>query len=414
MRQTGRKGSGKGGRSTILGRFFHPLPPRKVRISQNPHLRLRIVSVVFLTIILAIGFAVLSDYLNRIPARARQRVVTTRIAANINSFVLHHFSDAVNFLSGSREIVKVLTGDAPPDNEDLRGELDVARGVLKVARFFVLDTDGMVVGCSTGGGRTSLTGADFSSFPCFSRALSGQSCRCVTPEGGSDEPSIFFSEPVPAPGATDPVGVLVVQTSIETIDMYLNGSDGMDVLLLSRDRIVFTSSRPDWPAAPVVSAPNRQSAESTARQPVRLPFSPRAHTVRYGGQRYLVQSVKVDLPGWQVVTLYPLSFPVVVVFIGECFLFAGAAIFIIALLHRYKEELLTEELRIGRERRRRAEESRQMTQRELKTILSASLVGIILVRDGLITSVNEKMCAILGYSEKEMLGSDVRLYFGDK
>jgi len=122
----------------------------------------------------------------------------------------------------------------------------------------------------------------------------------------------------------------------------------------------------------------------------------------------------LDIPGWDMVTMTLFPFPFGLAFFVTFFIFFSGIIAVFAFLIVSKDELLSEEIERGREKSRRIERTEQVTRRELETILAASLVGIIFVRDGLITNVNKKMCSILGYSEGEMLGSDVRKYFTSK
>jgi len=83
----------------------------------------------------------------------------------------------------------------------------------------------------------------------------------------------------------------------------------------------------------------------------------------------------------------------------------------VIVLHSQKEEDLAHQVLAGQAASDRAEAARQTSELELETIFSASLVGIVLVRDGRIVNVNHRMTSIFGYSREEILQGDIRQFF---
>ncbi|MHB8789064.1 MAG: ATP-binding protein [Desulfobulbaceae bacterium] len=403
--------------NSILGRFFHPLSASKVRILQNRPLRKRIFLILLLAAVLACLIAVGSDYLVRSIVSAKQKAATSHLALEINAFVLHHFSDAANFIAQSQDVYSVLAGLQPPDNGNLLEELNMARGILGVSLVYVLDRSGTVVGCTPYGDGKTLTGNNYRFRPYYSQALAGRSVQYAGLGVTTDERGLYFSEPVFAGAGKEPLGVLVIKVPLDFIDYYVNSAEEYDVLLLSPDGIVFSATRPQWLYHAALPLPLQQQERLTASrqfsdQPLApLPFFLDKEQFRHEGVRYRVNSKAIDLPGWRIATLRPLSYPFALVFILDFGVFLSGILVILGLLHAYKGELLSEEIRLGREFNRRAEDSRLATMRELETILAASLVGILLVRNGRVNSVNNKFCAILGYPEAEVRGSEVRRFF---
>ena len=405
---------------TFLGRFFHPLAASKVRILQNRPLRNRIVLTLICTIALAFLLAIACDVVTRYLAVAKQKGATNHIAFEVNSFVLHHFSDAANFIAQSQEIFYVLSKLQPPDNANLLEELNMARGILDVSMVCALDSSGTVVAGTRNDNAGNLSGENHRSRPYFLQAMAGRSFQYPAIGFSSNERGIYFSEPVLTGDKKAPLGVVVIKVPMDFIDYYISNSDGHDVLLLSPDGIIFSATRPEWlyRAALPLTAEQRgrlQASRQFSDRPLApMPFFLDNSRFHYNGYRYSVHFAATDLPGWRIATLYPLSYPFTLVFIlSFVVLFAGFMV-ILGLLHAYKEELLTQEVHLGRERNRRAEDSRLATLRELETILAASLVGILLVRNGLITSVNEKFCTILGYSVAEVQGTAVGRFFSSR
>jgi len=416
------KGTDKqtGWRNSLLGRFFSPLSEKKVRILQNRPLRHRITLTVVLTLSVAVVVAVGCDHGARFFAHTKQKSATNHLAFEVNAFFLHHFTDAVDFLAQSNELYYVLSGIQPPDNINLVEELNLAQGLLDAAIVYVMDRNGTVVGCSPYDNGKTLTGNNYRFRPYFTRAMAGRSSQYAAIGVTTGERGIYFSEPVTFPGQEDPQGVVVFKVSLDFIDAYIHNLDDHDVLLLADQGVVFSATRQEWmfkAAMPLTDEQHaalissRQFSEESLEP---MPFYLDRKLVFDQQRRYLVHVVPVDIPGWRIATMRVAPYPFTIVFVSTFVVLFTGFMIILALLKSYKEELLTEEVRLGRERSRQVEESRQMTLRELETILSASLVGIILVRDGIITSVNEKMCSIFGYQEEELIGRDVRSFFASK
>ncbi|MHB8810518.1 MAG: ATP-binding protein [Desulfobulbaceae bacterium] len=355
------------------------------------------------------------DGASRYLVRAKQKGATAHLAFEVNGFVLHHFSDAAKYLARSPEIFYVLSELQPPDNAHLLDELNMARGILDVSLVFVLDHNGTVV-ASTPYANGTLTGNNYLFRPYFSQAMTGRSFQYAAIGVTTDERGLYFSEPVLADGRKTPLGVVVIKVPMDFIDYYINSNDH-DALLLSPDGIVFSATRPEWlsrAALPLTAEQRgrlRTSRQFSDRLLAPMPFFLDKSQFRYNGERYSVHFEATDLAGWRIATLYPLSYPFALIFILSFVVILAGSMVIFGLLHAYKEELLTQEVHLGRERNRRAEDSRLATLKELETILAASLVGILLVRNGLITSVNEKFCTIFGYTEAEVRGTAVGLFF---
>jgi len=72
---------------------------------------------------------------------------------------------------------------------------------------------------------------------------------------------------------------------------------------------------------------------------------------------------------------------------------------------------LSAEIRRGQKAGQQAEADRLLMARELESIFSASLVGIVLVRDGRVKNVNDRLCRMLGYQREELLEAEARIFF---
>ncbi|MCL7488132.1 MAG: ATP-binding protein [Desulfobulbaceae bacterium] len=408
-------------RTSFWGRFFYPLSERKIQRIFLRSLKKRVAVTFVITLIAAIVLAVSLDVFVRHLSLSRQRADTSHIVFEVNAYVVHHFNEAITYIASSNQVYYVLTGLQAPDNFNLVEELQMANGVLGASLVYIMNSSGTVVGSSPYDGGKSLTGNNYGFRPYFIQAMEGHPAQYAALGVTTEERGIYFSQPVMTGTDMPPIGVVVIKVPVAFIDSYFSRKDsGYKIMLLSPDGIVFSSTINEWlfhaalPLSPEQKDDLLQSRQFSDQRLDPLPFTVDSDMVSINGMRHLVDRQPLDLEGWSIVTLNPLPFPYAIAFVLTFIVFFTGIMAIVAFLYVYKDELLTEELRRGREQSRRMEQKQQLTKRELETILAASLVGIIFVKDGIITNVNEKMCSILGYIEEEMLGSNVRAYFAGR
>ncbi len=408
-----------GRKSSIPDKFIYPFTrPGGLRARLT---RKRVIFTAFLTLAICIAVAILSDHLVRYITTARQKTVAGHLVEEINTFAVHHFDAAVSSLARNGEVQSVCVGSKLPDNDNLLDVLITARDVLEASIVYVLDGQGTVVGSSPLAEGGTVTGNNYRFRPYFTQAIAGSSSTYAAVGVTTGKRGLYFSETVRGGLDNNPIGVVVIKVSMDFVDYYVNRfGDDQDILLLSPEGIVFSATNDKWlyHAAMPLSESERSALVNNRQfhdHPLTpMPFQVNTQVIIYNGKRYMAHLQSIDLPGWKILTLRPIKYPFGVIFLTELIiLFTGFTV-ILGFIFAYREEQLTEEVRLSRERSRKVEASRLATRRELETILATSLVGIVLVRDGIISSVNEKMNDISGYSADELPGQDIRIFFQDK
>ncbi|NOQ45350.1 MAG: response regulator [Desulfobulbaceae bacterium] len=357
----------------------------------------------------------------RVLSSSRQKMATDNLVFEINDFIVQHFNRASSHLARSPEVVAVSSGKQPVDNDQLLQVLNIAKNVLGASIVYVLDRTGTVVGCSPYDNGKTLTGKNYTFRPYFRHALAGETFQYAAVGVTTGKRGIYFSAPVITAPKAEPSGVLVIKAGVTPIESFFSAfKDREAAMLLSPDGVVFASSRNDWlyhTALPVTRVQLDRLASS--KQFSDLSLAPLSFTVtesviRYNGDRYIVNVQAINLVGWSVATLHPYPFPWAVVF-----MLSGISVFVGAMLltvvwYSHKKKMLTREVNLGRDRSNLAVAAWSETSRELETILSASLVGILLVRSGRVVQVNERMGEIFGYSREEIVNGDIRTFFSDR
>ncbi len=387
-------------------------------------LRMRIMTIGILTMLVTLAITLGSDRVARMVYHTSQTTATHRLVFEINEFIARHFDRALTYLSTSPQIRSACMGDrTAADDRDLLHMLVIAQGTLDASVVYVLDASGTVIGSSPYGSGRPLTGRNYRYQPFFQQALAGQTYQGAVFGSITDEPGIYFSRQVLSGKGGPPVGAVVIKISLDSINSFIHNtlSNDQEALLLSPDGIVFAASQEKWrfsTTRPLTDRrkneleENRMAGDEQALKP--MPFLLKKRSVHYNGKDYIVDIQAIELPGWHVATLQRVPYPFAVVSILTLITILVGGMFAFTTLSVHRGQALSEEVRLGRAGRKKAEADRLETLRELETILAASLVGIVLVRDGLITTANKRMTAILGYTVEEMVGKNVQMFFPGK
>ncbi len=411
------------GKSRLL-RSLHSFSGISAPLLHDRALRMRIATISLLTLLAALAIIFGSARVARMIYHTDQTMATHRLVFEINEFIARHFDRALAYLATSPQIRSACMGSSrtAAGNRDLFNMLVTAQGTLDASVVYVLDASGTVIGSSPYGPGRTLTGRNYRSRPFFLQALAGQTYHGAIFSTITDEPEIYFSRQVLSGKGGDPVGVVVIRVSLDSINSFIHNTlnKNQEALLLSPDGIVLTASREEWRFRTTRLLTDRRKNELVKnRWPGEqilkpMPFLLKDRLVHYNGKDYIVDIQAVELPGWHIVTLQRVPYPFTVVLILTLLTILAGGMFAFTTLSVHRELALTEEVRLGRAERKRAEAARLGTLRELETILAASLVGIVLVRDGLITTANERMTAIMGYTPEEMIGKNVQMFFPGK
>ena len=391
-----------------------------MKSSQQTDSPRRIIVFICVLTLIAIGFVFFgSDRLVQMISFGRQKATMDHLVFQINDFIVQYFGNAAGNMARKPAVVDVCLGKQNPDNKQILQVVITAREILNASIVYVLNSNGTVIGCSPyGPDQKSLTGENYGFRPYFTRAMKGDRVQYAAVGVTTGERGIYFSAPVMSAGSDIPIGVLVIKSDLSAIDSFFH-ADSLEqaALLVSPEGVVFASNRKQflfrtgYPLSETALQRIRSGRQFSNLPLDPLPFSLHDEIIYRQGTRTLVFARPIGLDGWQVVVLQPAPYPWVLIFAGSLLVVAAGAMLITMSLHSRTERQLTEEVDRGRIRSVRAEAARRETMRELETIFSTSLIGILLVRDGRVINVNERMGEILGYTQDEILKGDIRMFF---
>jgi PAS domain S-box-containing protein len=362
-----------------------------------------------------------SDHVSFLVHQRRQHPLTENLAAELKTSIFQVYTQAVTDLAGREEIRDVSSGNTSPDNPALLRVLNTVQGVLNVSLVYVMNSEGTVVGCSRSPQEMNLTGNNYRFRPYFLRAIAGKSHIFPAVGVTTNKKGLYFSAPIYFTEGGQPIGAMVIKAKGETLDSFFASPHrNLDALLVSPDGIIFAASqkqwnfRTAWPLAPNILQGIKSSRQFSSRELEKLPFSMENQIVHYHGTRSTVDYYDLQLDGWRIATLKPLPFPWLAVILLWCIIWSMGTLCIVIVLHAHKEKNLAVQVLAGKEASNLAREAYRNSVLELETIFSASLVGIILVREGRIANANQRMCEMFEYNLEEIIDCDVRHLFSGR
>ncbi len=386
---------------------------------QDQHVRLNILFIVLLTLIAIFIICFGCDRIVQQVARSRQKIITDHLAFQVNTFIVQRFGNSSGTLAKKQQIIDACLGKSTPDNDRLLQVLVTARDVLSASIVYLLDSRGTVIGCSPyGPDHATLTGKNYAFRPYFSRALRGERVQYAAVGVTTKKRGIYISVPVMPPADRKVIGVLVIKIDLKAVDYFFRDpSTRYIILLLSPDGVVFASNRKQFlyhTAYPLTDSERKKivAGRQFSTFPLTpLPFVLSDNTIRLQHTRMLVSREAVLHKGWELIVLQPVPPPWLIMFLLSFLALVSGAVFIRMTLHAQTERQLTEEIHRGRRQSVLAETARRETRRELETIFSASLIGILLIRNGRVTNVNERVGEVFGYSTREILAGKPWMFF---
>jgi len=408
----------KSNKDTADNKKLEQIRLRSTDFVQSKSIKYRITATVIITLLAIITIAFCTDKLALLRYREDQDVATGRLAFKVNEYISHNFYRFGVRLAGNKEVISLCLGNENYDLEKLQNLLDSVCEILSASLVFVMDNQGVVLASSSSGKIEGMIGSKFRFGPVFRQANNGLTYRYAAVGVLTNKRGFYFSEPIYDSESAKPVGVVAIKIGLEGLDSIIGSLGGrQEAFLLSPDGIVFSATKKNWlykAAFPITDSRKAELLQSRQFNKALLDplkFLLNRPEIDYSGNRMLVKIQELWLDGWKVATLKPAPYPItIVVLLSLVTIFPGIIFIFMSLQSRKKKDLI-EEIRQARKSNDDTKRSHHKMVGELEAILSASLVGIVLIQRGKIRNVNECMSEIFGYSREEMIGMGVGKLF---
>lgn len=298
--------------------------------------------------------------------------------------------------------------------------LDHFKQTLSVDVCYLMDRNGFTVASSNRRDPDSFVGHNFNFRPYFKKALQGLPHAYLAIGTSSGKRGAYYSAPVYADPNEDPLGIVVIKVSIETIENELGLDPDEVVLVVDPHGIVFISNRDTLllkSLNPLSAEENRMLKNSRQFGPGPWPaggirFENETQAVDAAGTEYLVHRASVALfPDWHLIHLRSMHLvtqniyrPLIrvtgpIIFI-LCLLFGGSVFFF------YRKA--SSEIR----QRQQAERALKRSEERYRTLYHHTPAMLHSIdEEGRIVSVSDHWAEVLGYGPDEVVGKRVSDFF---
>lgn len=240
-------------------------------------------------------------------ARVRLEILTKSISSS-----LLENTRVVRSLAGMAVFSEALTDPAQPSIDKANSILDHFKRTVEVDVCYLMDAEGTTIASSNRDDPDSFVQQNFSFRPYFKKAIQGWPAAYLALGITSEKRGVYNSHPVYGPGGVDPVGILVIKSSVDVIENRL-GLTSDDIVLVTDPRgVIFISNRGDWLFQLAWKVPQQEIIKIAADRQfgigpwkwIGLELNAQNRDVILAGERYLINQVEFDeFPGWKVVLL---------------------------------------------------------------------------------------------------------------
>jgi len=173
-------------------------------------------------------------------------------AENIKARVSYFLSEnqkSAKALAGLAELEQALTQPTKKKIAKANDILDRFHDALEVDVCYLMDADGTTTASSNRHSPSSFAGKNYAFRPYFKQAIKGTPALYMAIGVTSGKRGVYYSHPVYRKGQQSPIGVVVIQASVERLEIELISeypTDEMIAIITSPDGVIFITNRIDW------------------------------------------------------------------------------------------------------------------------------------------------------------------------
>ena len=185
----------------------------------------------------------------------------------------------------------------------VNSELDHFHQALKVSVCYLMDGTGKTIASSNRSAPDSFVGKNYGFRPYFQQAIQGTPAVYMALGVTSKKRGVYYSHPVYGGRENTPLGVVVIKSSVESMEREFGEERGGIALLTDPHGVIFVSSREDWlyqvlwkVSSKTISqiAESRQFGEGPWPW-TGLKMGKRNHAVDEAGNEHLIYEAKVTI-----------------------------------------------------------------------------------------------------------------------
>ena len=180
----------------------------------------------------------------------------------------------------------------------------------------LMDLNGAIVASSNPEVFANLIGKDYESSPYFRDAIKGKPALCIAPGSNSERRSLYHSHPVYGELKDTPIGVIVIEASLQTLEKEFSQISKGIALLKDPQDVIRLSNRKDWldhvlweiSRAEISQVAETQQSTGKSGNWTGLKMKNEKYALDNSGNEYLIYQMKMgDYVDWSIIYLASLD-----------------------------------------------------------------------------------------------------------
>ena len=340
------------------------------------------------------------------------------LSKSVTSYLAEN-NKVVRILAGQTLLSDHLSAATSASTQAVNALLDQFQRNLEADVCYLINQEGLTVASSNRLAPDSFVGQNFGFRPYFKKAIKGWPTAYLALGTTSQKRGIYNSCPIYGNPTEDPIGVVVIKSSIDVIENRL-GLTSEDIVLVTDPRgVIFISNRGDWlfrlawrPSPDEIRqiAGERQFGTGPW-QWVGLTFQDDQQTATLGSERFLMNQVELDtFPGWKIIQLR--SYQAISAAISDPFLrVTGPVVLLLCLLIGVAVLLLYQNASKEIARRRLVESALRKSEERYRSLYHRTPAMLHSIdTEGRLVSVSDFWAQALGYQPDEVIGQPLTTF----
>jgi C4-dicarboxylate-specific signal transduction histidine kinase len=273
-----------------------------------------LMGLVVLAVVLTLGYSYYSLREASFREMERQAVAEAKSVKNHISSFLNENLKSAKVLAGLEEIVQVFSNPNPGALAEADTILDHFHESLGVDVCYLMDRDGKTIASSNRNNTDSFVGKNYGFRPYFQQAIIGKPSVYMALGATSKIPGAYYSHPVYKAGQLNPIGVVVIKSSVESVEEAIRQNPTGILLLTDPNGVIFLSNRKDllyqvlWEPSAEVTAKIAETKQFGQGPWIWTGFTlkERNKVVDRSEHGYIMYQSGLDsYPGWNLIHLRP-------------------------------------------------------------------------------------------------------------
>jgi PAS domain S-box-containing protein len=315
-------------------------------------------------------------------------------------------------LAGLDDVRRALEGADAQDIDRANLILDHFRKALEIDVCYLMDATGKTIASSNRLDPDSFLGKNYAFRPYFQQAMQGDSALYLAVGVTSGKRGIYCSHPVEKKDGHGPAGVVVIKSSLHTVEKNPDDDSVGAALLVNERGVIFVSSREDWLYQGLWDLKPEEAVELSRTmqfgagpwKSIGFKKKDRNTVIDESGNEHLFCELDMAVyPGWSVIyvgSIEKIYAKIIEPLVG----IGGRLALVLSVLVGVAVLLLYQTAATDIKKRKLAEEALRESEGRYRTLVQSVQDGLFIILDSRMELVNDAFARMIGYDVSDVIG----------